>query len=131
MFIPVSNTKLVPTAGNIVIRVDIKDYSTLGLMSKSKMSIGESTFTIDGTSIETLPLNKKVVLAPHLQGNASQSNLNFINLKDNKRSMRDVSKAYEELTNSDKDKFRQANPKVDLIEYAIVNQFDIIATIDD
>lgn len=122
-FKPISNTKVIPVNGNILVKVELQGVSAINLLGNSMPSYKKQIITVAGTSVETIPLNKEVII----NNDAGKP----INDPNNPKSLANIKKFYRELDDKGKREFRKNNRTVDSVDYMIVYSHDIMAIIDE
>lgn len=122
-FKPISNTKIIPVNGNILVKVELQGVSAINLLGNSMPIYKKQIITVAGTSVETIPLNKEVII----NNDAGKP----INDPNNPKSLSNIKKFYRELDDKGKREFRKNNKTVDSVDYMIVYSHDIMAIIDE
>lgn len=131
-FEPVSNTKVIPLNGVILIKAvfnmsSFKVYNWGTANFSLKDGDAEAKFYIDGTSIEALPLGVRVILENRIIDDPEIR----ISDADNKKSIRAIKAAMLELNNIEREQFHKDNPNVELHEYLLVMFHNVKAMIKE
>ena len=126
MFKPISDCNVIPVNSKVLLRVEIKGFSTFKLLNAENVKgedIEDRIYYVAGTSVEHIPLGARVHIG-------YGGDVRFLTYIPNNRSLTIVSKEYEDLSVLEKKEFITANPRVDLVEYMLVDAFVIEAIIN-
>lgn len=124
MFKPVSNTRIVPANGRLLIRMEINNFSKIMLVNKDKAEFNASKLTIEGTSHEDYPLNSEVLV------DGFDIKDGMIHDNANAQCFKNISALYEELSREDKEQVYKDKATVDLVEYSLIRVGSVKAFIN-
>lgn len=113
---PISETKVLPVNGKVLIKIVVKGLSTGILVSKSAVSShDEKEYYIAGTSVDGFKIGDRVIL------DAQNISQNMIDDPDNKNSYKRYHDEWGKYKPGEKQAATQRTPKIDIVEYAIVH----------
>ena len=111
-----------PTAGTILVRVEIQDFSVFQISGNGDLKGTTSRFYIQAGSKYNLDTQ---ILLPH---DIMSRTGGFLTNVDNSKGFVSISGMYKELSQKDREIYNKKN-RINLVEYILISEHEILATI--